>query len=358
MEYRTLGATGLKVSVLGFGCIKFSRVSQDDVTMALHRALDLGINFFDTARGYGDSEEKIGKAIAWRRSEVVLATKSASREAPGLLGDLETSLAMLRTDHIDVLFLHTVSDAKTYQAVVAPGGAVEGALRARDQGKIRHIGASVHRDLATMRQVIRHPVFEVLMPAYSVMDPEGSEALLPQATTAGMGTVIMKPLSGGQLTSPPGPGGQPLSPDPVVEGALRWVISNPSVSTVIPGMISAQQVDDNVAAAAKGPLSEAERQEVIRVVGALRKSYRYGQQCLRCGYCQPCPNGIDIPAIFRAADMARDYPDNLKHMGRQLYEEQASAAEHCEECRQCVEKCPAGLDIPARLREIAAFFAP
>ena len=357
MEHRTLGSTGLEVSLLGFGCIKFKHVTQADVTAALHRALDLGVNFFDTARGYGDSEEKIGNAIGSRRGEYVIATKSPTRDADGLLADLETSLRELRTDYVDVLLLHTVSDARTYEAVTAPGGAVEGALRAKDQGKARHIGVSVHRDLATMRRTIENPVFEVLMPAYTVMDPEGAGAMLPEAIAAGMGTVIMKSLSGGQLVSPPGPEGQPIVPDPVVEAALRWVISNPSVSTVIPGMISARQVEDNVAAVAKGPLSEAEREEVIRIVGDLRKAYRYGQECLRCGYCQPCPNQINIPAIFQAADMARQYPDNLKHMGSELYEAQEFAADQCVECRQCVEKCPAAIDVPKRLREVAEFFA-
>jgi len=356
LEYRTLGSTGLKVSVLGFGCIRFNDVSAGDVTRALHRALDLGINYFDTARAYGDSEAKIGRAIAARRNEYVLSTKSTARDAAGLAAELETSLRALRTEAIDLFFLHTVSDPATYEAVMAPGGAFEALLRAREQGKVRHTAISIHRDLATMQRAIDSGAFEVLMAAYSAVDPEGAGTLLPVATAAGLGTVIMKPLSGGQLASPPGPEGRPISPDPVVEGALRWVVSNPNVSSVIPGMVSAQQVEDNVAAVEKGPLSEAERQELIRAVGDLGKAYRYGQVCLRCGYCRPCPQGIDAPAIFRAADMAREYPDDLKHMGRDLYERQAYTADHCLECRQCVERCPAGLDIPQRLREVADLF--
>ena len=356
MEYTTLGATGLTVSRLGFGCIKFRKLSQDDVTAALRRALDLGINFFDTARAYGTSEEMLAEAIAARRDDYVLATKSAGRDGASLVADLETSLATLRTDCVDLLFLHTVSDAATYEAVTAPGGAVEAALRAKEQGKLRHLGVSIHRDLATMRRAIDHPAFEALMPAYSVLDPEGSGSLLAAAAQAHMGTVVMKPLSGGQLTSPPGPDGQPASPDPVVAGALRWILSSPHVTTVIPGMVSAQQVEDNVAAVERGTLSDAEREEVIALVGDLRKAYRYGQECLRCGYCQPCPQEIDVPAIFRAAAMARQYPDNLKHMGRQLYEQQAHTADDCVECRQCVEQCPAKIDIPERLREVAELF--
>jgi len=357
VEYRLLGSTGLEVSALGFGCIKFSRCEAEAVTAALHRALDLGVRFFDTARNYGDSEEKIGRAIAGRREEFVLATKSASRDADGLLADVETSLGNLRTDAVDVLFLHTVSNPSTYDRVMAPGGALEGALRAKEQGKIRHLGVSVHRDLVTMQRLIDSGHFEVLMPAYSVLDPEGSEAMLAVATAADMGTVIMKPLSGGQLASPPGPEGEPISPDPVVGGALRWVAWHPHVTTVIPGMISAQQVDDNVADVERGPLGDDERRELVATVGNLRKAYRYGQECLRCGYCQPCPNEINVPEILRAFDIAQKYPDDLKHMGRQLYEAQDYNADHCTECQQCVEKCPAGIDIPTRIREVADFFA-
>jgi predicted aldo/keto reductase-like oxidoreductase len=357
VEYRTLGSTGLRVSRLGFGCIKFKGCTQADVAAALHRALDLGVTYFDTARNYGDSEAKIGEAIAGRRDDFVVSTKSSGRTADALLADLETSLGNLRTDVVDILFLHTVSDPGTRTQVLAPGGALEGALRAKEQGKVRHIAVSIHRDLETMRLCIDDPRFEVLMPAYNVLDPEGAGALLPRAAAANMGVVVMKPLSGGQLVSPPGPQGQPLSPDPVVASALRWVITNPHVSTVIPGMINAQQVEDNVAAVEQGPLSEAERQEAIATVAALGKAYRYGQQCLRCGYCQPCPNEIDIPAIFRAESMARDYPDPLKHLGRELYEAQAHTAADCEECGRCVEKCPVGLDIPRRLRDVAQLFA-
>jgi len=355
LDYRVLGSTGLRVSRLGFGCIKFSKCPEADVAAALRRALDLGINFFDTARAYGTSEEMIGRAIASRRGEFVLATKSHGRTAQGLAADLETSLRNLRTDHVDILFLHTVSDAETYEKVMGPGGGYEAAVRAKEQGKVGHIGVSIHRDLATMRRAIESGAFEVLMAAYSPLDQEGAGALLPVARQHGLGTVIMKPLSGGQLVSPPGPDGRAPSPDPVVSGALRWVISNPAADSVIPGMVSARQVEENVAAVERGPLSEAERDEVVAVVASLKKSYRYGQTCLRCGYCQPCPNGINIPAIFQAADMAREYPDNLKHMGRDLYAAQERTAADCEECGRCMEHCPAKLDIPRRLREVAAF---
>jgi len=357
LEYRTLGSTGLRVSRLGFGCIRFAQSREADVAAALRRALELGVNFFDTARAYGTSEAMIGRAIASRRAEFVLATKTHGRTADALTADLETSLRDLQTDHVDVLLLHTVSDAETYERVMAPGGGYEAAAKARQQGKVGHIGVSIHRDLATVRRAIERRAFEVVMLACSAIDQEGAAALLPLAAQHNVGTVAMKPLSGGQLVSPPGPGGLPLSPDPVVAGALRWLIANPHLDTIIPGMVSAKQVEGNVAAVEKGPLSEAERAEFIELLGDLKKSYRYGQTCLRCGYCVPCPNGINIPAIFQAADMWREYPDNLRHMGRELYGAQARTAADCEECGHCLEHCPAKLDVPRRLREVAQLFA-
>jgi len=327
------------------------------VAAALHRALDLGVTFLDTARAYGTSEEMIGRAIASRRSEYVLATKSLGRTASALRTDIEASLRYLRTDHADILFLHTVSDAETYAQVVGPGGGYEAAARAKEEGKVGHIGISIHRDLATMRRAIESGAFEALMAAVSPLDQEGAAELLPLARRHGLGTVIMKPLSGGQLVSPLGPGGLPVSPDPVVSGALRWVLSNPEADTAIPGMVSAQQVEDNVAAVERGPLSDDERAELVEIVALLKRSYRYGQTCLRCGYCQPCPNGINIPAIFQAADQAREYPDNLKHMGRDLYAAQTRTAADCEECGRCMERCPAKLEIPKRLREVARIFS-
>lgn len=357
MEYRTLGSTGLKVSRLGFGCIKFAHCPEADVAAALRRALELGITFFDTARAYGTSEEMIGRAIGARRAEFVLATKSHGRTAEALERDLETSLRNLRTERVDILFLHTVSDGETYAQVMGPGGGYEAAARAKQRGKVAHIGVSIHRDLATMRRAIESGAFEVLMAAVSVLDQEGAAALLPLAARHGVGTVVMKPLSGGQLASPPGPGGAPLSPDPVVSGALRWVLSNPDVDSAIPGMVSVQQVEDNVAAVERGPLAEVERQELIARVASLKKSFRYGQTCLRCGYCQPCPNGINIPAVFQALDEAREYPANVRHLGHELYAAQRRTAADCEECGRCMEHCPAKLDIPSRLREAAAFFA-
>jgi predicted aldo/keto reductase-like oxidoreductase len=196
------------------------------------------------------------------------------------------------------------------------------------------------------------------MVSYNPLDPEGVAAeVLPLAGERGMGVIAMKPLGGGRLVSVPEPSPEVGALDPVVAGSLRYALSHPAVTLAIPGMTSVQEVEQNVAAVRMGvPLSELERGQVIAAIGALRREFRYGQTCLRCGYCQPCPQGIRLPDLFRAFDILKEYPDHLKWMARELYSSLDVPPEACENCRRCVEKCPAGLDVPERLKEVAAAF--
>lgn len=358
IQPRPLGRTGLTVSGLGFGAIKLPQVDPEVASRALNRALDLGINFVDTARGYKDSEEKIGGALQRRRDEVILATKTPMRDAERALADVETSLRELRTEVIDLYQLHSVSSRPDYEQVMGPGGALEGLKRAQEEGKIRHVGITCHRAVEVMSDAILSGQFETIMVAYNPLDPERASAVMPLAAERGMGVIAMKPLAGGKLTSLPEPSGEGEALDPVVAGSLRWALSQPAVSVVIPGMRSAQEVEQNAAAIALGvPLTEPEGNDLIVAIGALRREFRYGQSCLRCGYCLPCTQGIRIPDVFRSFDMLKEYPDHLKWMARELYTSMDAPPEACENCRRCVEKCPAGLEIPERLKEAAAAFA-
>jgi len=359
MQYRRLGRTGLEVSAIGFGCIKFDSVEQDEVTRALNRALDMGCNFVDTARAYRSSEEKIGKALKSRRSEFILATKTGALTAKDAMADLETSLRELQTDVIDLYQLHSVSDAKRYEAVTAPGGALEALKKAKEDGKIRHIGITQHRAIHQMKAAIESGEFETIMLAYSPLDQEGvGPEVIPMAKKHDLGVIIMKGLSGGQLVSPPDPEtGQPVSPDPIVAGALRFILANENVATVIPGMVSVAQVEENLPLADMPPMTKAEQDELLRRIGSIKRSFRYGQVCLRCGYCQPCPEGVPIPQIFQAYDMLREYPEELKYLGRELYQSLEVHEDACVECGECMEKCPAGLPIPDRLKEAGAAFS-
>jgi predicted aldo/keto reductase-like oxidoreductase len=357
MHKRQLGKTGFEVTPVGFGGIKLPHVSEDAAAEALNTALDLGINFVDTARSYGDSEAKIGRAIGHRRREFILATKSAVRDRSGLRRELETSLAQLNMDRIDLFQLHSVSDEGEWAKAMSRKGALAEARKAQGEGLIDRIGITIHRDLGVMKKAIECGEFETIMLCYNPLDPEHvSPEAMPLAAGKGLGVIIMKALSGGLLVSDGFEEGKRAGPeDPLVTGCLRFVLSNPHVTTVIPGMRNAAEVRQNVRLAkAFKPMTEEERADLIRSIGAMRKAYRYDMVCLQCGYCQPCPQKVNTPAILRAHMMVTAYPDAVKKMGHDLYDSLEVKAMACVECRKCVKKCPAGLDVPAMLKKAGA----
>lgn len=354
MQYRRLGKTDLEVSAISFGTIKLPQVDQQTASQCLNRALDLGVNFVDTARNYKDSEAKIGVALKSRRDEYFLASKTAARTADALTAELETSLSDLQTDCLDLYQLHTVSDEETWQQVMAPGGALEGARKAQDAGKFRHLGLSVHRALPVMKKAVECGEFETIMLAYSPLDQEGVGAeVLPLAKQHDVGVIVMKGLSGGLLCTPEWHEQHPDEPDPLVAGSLRHILDSEGVSCVIPGMQAVWEVEQNIPLADAPPLTGNDRQRLVAELGGLRKEFRYGQVCLRCGYCLPCPQGIDVPRVFQSLDMYTQYPQSLRDQGLVLYQSLEVKPDECAECHECESTCPAGLSIPEKLKEAA-----
>jgi len=354
MKKRTLGRTGLEVSQSGFGAIKLPEEDEETCAEALNAALDLGINFIDTARNYKDSEAKIGRAVSHRRAEFYLATKSYARTRSDLRRELETSLAELRTDYLDLYQLHSVSNEDAWRQVTAPDGALAEVRRAQDEGLVRHVGITIHRHLGVMEKAVRSGEFETVMLCYSVLDTEHvGPDILPLVQESGLGLIVMKSLSGGMLVSQGFEEGRRAGEeDPLVTACLRYVLSHPAVSCVIPGMRNVHEVRQNVRVGETFvPMTPEEKADLIRRIGEKRGAFRYGQVCLQCGYCQPCPQGINIPAVFRAQMVVESYPDDLKALGYDTYDALAVKPDACEACGECVAKCPAGLDIPERLKE-------
>jgi len=359
MEKRELGSTGMEVTRIGFGAIKLHGIEEKVAADSLNRALDLGVNFIDTARNYRTSEERIGAAIGHRRDDYYIATKSTGRDAETLTSELDTSLTSLRTDVIDLYQLHSVSDRATWDQVMGPGGALEAARRAQQAGKVKHVGLSIHRDLTVMRDAIECGEFATVMLAHSLMDPESVESsgTLDMAKEHGMGVIVMKALSGGILSTP-SEGNAHVKNDPIARRVLRTLLRHDAITTIIPGIACVEEIEENVATAdIAEPITDDEVEQLIKDIGALGKELRYGQTCLRCAYCQPCPEDINISEVFRAADMFKAYPDGLKFQGANLYESLDPKPDVCVECGQCMEKCPAGLEIPERLAEAAKLFA-
>jgi hypothetical protein len=356
LEKRRLGKTDLEVTVFGFGCIKLPHISAEQASAALDHAIELGVNFVDTARGYGDSEKKIGPVLKRRREEVYIATKTPKRDAKGAMRDLETSLKNLQTDYLDLWQAHWVCYDSVYDEVVGRGGALEALRKAKEQGKVRHYGITMHRDHKAIRRAIEDGVWETIMLAYNSLDEEGVGEFIPLAAEHDMGVIIMKPLSGGALVSPPKTA-KVEGMDPVVAGTLRAIAAHPQVTTVIPGMISVEQVDQNYKAiTTASQFDEAARRQLFETIASMKKDLRYGQLCLGCGYCLPCSQEIEIPRVFRALYMHQRYPEDQRHMGKALYEDLGMPADACVACEECVARCPAGIDIPQRMKEAIEAF--
>ncbi|HWQ60822.1 MAG TPA: aldo/keto reductase, partial [Negativicutes bacterium] len=278
MEKRLLGRTGLEVTAIAFGGLPMQRCTLDEAGPVLHAALDAGINFIDTARAYTDSEEKIGRHIAARRREYYLATKSMARNKAGMANHIDISLATMKTDYIDLYQIHNIKARQDLDAVLAPGGALEALQEAQQAGKIRFIGVTGHNhDLLV--EAIRTDQFSTVQAPFNCVETKPLAELFPLAKKMNIGTIVMKPLGGGQLTK--------------IDLALRFILEH-DVSTIIPGMDDVRHVAENLAALTNyRPLTAAERAELQREAEEIGPNF-----CRRCGYCLPCSQGIDIPTMF------------------------------------------------------------
>jgi len=346
MMKRRLGKTGLMVSVIGFGGIKLPLVDKKTACETLNMALDSGINFFDTARGYGDSEEKIGWAIGGRRDEFSISTKSAALTAKEMESDIQVSLKNLQTDYIDIYLCHNLRHLTDYDKVVGPGGAMEVLNKARKEGLIGHIGFSCHRFHETMERGIRSGDFEVIMVSYNILNDElVDEKILPLAKEMDVGVIAMKPLAGGALAAPPSELEVHAEVPIRAEQALRFVLANEAVSVTIPGMRNPQEVEENARVGRTFPsMTDFEKWNLVRAVEGLGKEF-----CRGCGYCQPCSEGIRIPIILRQLGYYKRYGFSEWAKGRYRMVEVKGDA--CVECGQCKEKCPYNLDVPEMLKE-------
>jgi hypothetical protein len=364
MQYRVLGRTGLKVSALGFGGMRFrtadGHVDEELAIASLRRALDLGVNYFDSAVGYCESESEavMGKALKGRRADVVISTKYPTwnpytKKADDCRRILEQSLTRFGVDSIDIYHMHSVN-WESAQEVLLPGGAMDGARTAKQEGLIRHLAFSFHDDAKRMIDIIdAAPDFEVVTCQYNLLDRSNEESIA-YAHEKGLGVVIMGPVAGGRLGFPSEhlmsmlPGGTKSSP----ELALRFVLSNPNVTVALSGMNTVEMVEENAATAGREePLSADERE---RVLAMLEENRRLADlYCTGCGYCMPCPNGVNIPECFRLMNLHRVY--GLTEPARQQYgrlgEEGNMNADACLECGQCEPKCPQRIPIIEQLKE-------
>ncbi|MFH1311883.1 MAG: aldo/keto reductase, partial [Candidatus Eisenbacteria bacterium] len=196
LETRRLGRTGMEVSLLGFGGIPIMRVGMDEAGAAIAEALSLGVNFIDTARGYGDSEKKIGRALESLGAKAILASKSPKRDGDGMLEDFSLSLTNLGRESIDLYQVHCVNTEDDYAKVLSPGGALEALGKLKAEGKLRHIGFTTH-NLAIAGKAVESGKFETIQVLYNFVEPEAGEEVIPMALDKDIGVLAMKPFGGG-----------------------------------------------------------------------------------------------------------------------------------------------------------------
>jgi hypothetical protein len=328
MQYRKLGRTDLTVSELGFGGIPILRLETSEAEKVLKRAFERGITLYDTAPLYKDSQEKMGRALHSVRDHVVLATKTMKRDQHGAQEQLENSLRALQTDVIDVFQLHQVSREDEWLEITGPGGAMDALSRAMDKGRIRSLGVTSHSlDMAVM--MTRSDVFDTVQFPCNLIETDPLYRLFPDARERGMGILAMKPFAGGVIND--------------AGLAFSFLRQWPDVIP-IPGFDSREAVDQ------VADMYERENtvtDDDLSRMGALREELG-SRFCRRCEYCLPCPSGVMIT-------MAMGYPLLVSRMSRETAVNFARKAMNtvpdCEDCGECVDKCPYDLPIPEMIRE-------
>ena len=379
MLYRTISAVGEELSILGFGCMRLpvtagGGIDEPAAERLMRAALEGGINYFDAAWPYheGKCEEFVGRAIKGYRDRITLATKLPVwlvHEPKDMDDFLEKQLGFLRTDHVDLYLLHSLSAARWRK--MTEMGALEFMERAKASGKIRHIAFSFHDGLDTFRTIVDAYPWDMCQIQYNLLDRnfQAGAAGLEYAAAKGIGVVVMEPLKGGNISLP--------VPEPLRDEAreagydspnladlgLRWVWDHPGVSVVLSGMTTPEQLSQNLASADRGRpggLSDAQRRFADRVWKFFFDRMRV--PCTACAYCKPCPQGVDIPQCFTNLNTAA-ISGNWEIQGRNYRyilapDRDGKRASACVSCGACVPKCPQGIPIPEKLREVAEAFEP
>ena len=334
METIRLGKTDLYVSRVGFGGIPIQRVGADDAVRVVQRCLDLGVTFVDTATGYTTSEERIGRALAGRREQVILATKTLARDRDTARQHLEQSLKRLGTDYIDLWQFHNVSTMESYAQILGPGGAMETAQEARRAGLVRHIGITSH-SMEVALQAVPSGHFATVQFPFNFVTDEAVRELLPLARQHDLGFIGMKPFAGGMLED--------------ARLAIKWLLQFDNVLPD-PGIQKVEEIEEIVGIVnGSWDLTPQERQALAQVRAEVGTRF-----CRRCDYCQPCPQKISISTVVNLGSFWKRFPPERFFSG--WVAEAAELARECEQCGECEERCPFQLPIREMIVENLALY--
>ena len=327
MEHVVLGKTGLKVNKNGFGALPVQRISKEDAVALLQKAFQNGINYFDTARAYSDSEEKMGAALHEVRDQIIISTKTAAQNGEDFWKDLEMSLHKLQTDYIDLYQFHNPAFCPK------PGdgsGLYEAAMEAKEQGKIRHIGITNHR-IAVAKEAVLSGLYETLQFPFSYLASEEEVELVELCRQKEVGFIAMKGLAGGLIHN---------------SACAYAFMCQPQFAHVEPiwGIQREWELDEFLSYQEQAPeLNEALLAEIQK-----DKDQLAGEFCRGCGYCMPCPAGIEINNCARMSLMLRRAPQEA--WLSEEWQEKMKKIENCLHCGSCMKKCPYGLNTPELLK--------
>ena len=326
METVRLGKTGIVTNKNAFGALPIQRISDEDAVHLLKKAYENGMTYFDTARWYTDSEHKLGLAFEGIRDKVYIATKTGAANAEDFWKDLETSLENLKTDYIDVYQFHNPAFCPK------PGdesGLYDAMLKAKEQGKVKHIGITNHR-LAVANEAVDSGLYETLQFPFCYLATEKDIALVEKCKEKDMGFVAMKALSGGLITNS--------------AAAYAYLAQYDNVLPIW-GVQREKELDEFLSYIGNPP---AMTEEIKALIEHDREEL-LGEFCRGCGYCMPCPMGIEINNCARMSLLLRRSP-SAGHLSKEE-QEKMMKIEDCIHCNQCKSKCPYGLDTPALLQK-------
>ncbi|MFR7592376.1 MAG: aldo/keto reductase [Longibaculum sp.] len=326
METVTLGRTGITVNKNGFGALPVQRVSKEEAKVILRKAYDHGIQFFDSARAYSDSEEKIGLALSDVREHIYISTKTMATTVEDFWKDLEMSLKMLKTSYIDIYQFHNPSFCPK------PGdgtGLYEAMLEAKKQGKIRYIGLTNH-GWKVAKEAIESGLYDTLQFPFSYLASDKEAKLVELCQIHNVGFICMKALSGGLITRS--------------DVAYAYML-NYKNALPIWGIQKESELDEFLSYQDNPPQFNEERQAII----AHDQKELAGQFCRGCGYCMPCPKGIVINQCARMSLMLRRAPQ--EGWLSEKWQKEMSKIEDCIHCGQCMSRCPYGLNTPELLQK-------
>jgi hypothetical protein len=330
--------------------------------MVVRYALEKGINFVDTAPYYchSESESAVGLAIqGWPRDRLFLSTKYPVESSCGrcLRQRLELSLRKMRADYLDFYHFWGINWDGYVERIAAPNGPMAEALKAKEEGLIRHISFSCHDKPENAIKLIDTGAFESMLIQYNLLDRTNAAALA-HAHAKGLGTMVMGPVGGGRLGAPSSVIAKATGAATTAEAALRFVWANPAIDVALSGMENTLQVDQNVATANRmEPLAEAEIARIDQLAEHNKKLLDL--PCTGCGYCTPCPQGVAIPQIFQmhqwhtAFDLKKSAKERYRGLGKD-WEEKNKPVSECTECGECEAKCPQKIAIVGKLKEAHA----